>query len=67
MTRKIVKLWYDPESDYLEVTFGQKAGHFRETDNDQVIEKVDQKGNVIVFSVPKVSKLCKKPLEVAST
>lgn len=67
MAKKSIKLWYDPEGDYLEVLFESKAGFFRETENEQVMEKVDQKGNVIGFSVLKVSKLRKKPLEVALT
>ena len=67
MAKKIVKLWYDPEGDYLEVIFEQKEGYFRETENDQVMEKVDQAGNVLGFSVLRVSKLSKKPLEVALT
>jgi uncharacterized protein YuzE len=67
MAKKVVKLWYDPEGDYLEVIFEQKKGYFRETENDQVMEKVDQKGNILGFSVLKVSKLRKKPLEVALT
>ncbi|MBI3393787.1 MAG: DUF2283 domain-containing protein [Nitrospirae bacterium] len=64
MARKIVKLWYDPEGDYLEVTFEQREGYFRETENDQVMEKVDREGNILGFSVLKVSKLQKAPLEV---
>ena len=64
MAGKVVKLWYDPEGDYLEVTFEQKEGYFRETESDQVMEKVDHEGNVLGFSVLKVSKLRKKPLEV---
>lgn len=67
MAKKIVKLWYDPEGDYLEVIFEQKEGYFRETENDQVMEKVDQAGNILGFSVLKVSKLSKTPLEVALT
>ncbi|MBI3994468.1 MAG: DUF2283 domain-containing protein [Nitrospirae bacterium] len=67
MAKKIVKLWYDPEGDYLEVIFDQKEGYFRETENDQVMEKVDQAGNVLGFSVLRVSKLSKKPLDVALT
>lgn len=65
MAKKIVTLWYDPEGDYLEVTFEKKAGFFRETANDQVMEKVDTKGNILGFSVTKISKLRKRPLEVA--
>ena len=65
MAKKIVKLWYDKEGDYLEVLFEKKAGYFRETKNDHVMEKVDGKGNVLGFSVLKVSQLKKKPLEIA--
>ena len=35
--------------------FEQKEGHFRETDNDAVMEKVDQDGHVIGFSIRNVS------------
>ena len=67
MAKKVVKLWYDPEGDYLEVIFEQKEGYFRETENDQVMEKVDLKGNIVGFSVLRISRLGKKPLEVALT
>jgi uncharacterized protein YuzE len=60
-----VKIWYDPEGDYLEVIFDQRPGYFHETENDQVMEKIDAEGNVLGFSVLKVSALRKKPLEVA--
>jgi uncharacterized protein YuzE len=65
MANKVVKMWFDPEADFLEVTFEQKPGYFRETENDQVMEKVDQEGNVIGFSVLRVSALKQAPLEVA--
>ncbi len=45
-----VKVWYDPEGDFLEVTFKRKEGYFRETSLDQVMEKVDMEGNVIGFN-----------------
>ena len=65
MAKRIVRLWYDPEGDYLEVIFDQKPGYFHETANDQVMEKIDEKGNILGFSVLRVSALRKKPLEVA--
>ncbi|HEV8262899.1 MAG TPA: DUF2283 domain-containing protein [Burkholderiales bacterium] len=65
MAEKRVKIWYDKEGDYLEVIFDQRAGYFRETTNDQVMEKVDSQGNVLGFSVLKVSSLQKSPFEVA--
>ncbi len=63
---KEIKIWYDKEGDYLEVIFEKKAGYFRETENDAVMEKVDTKGNVIGFSILKVSALkAEGPLSVS--
>ena len=64
MAGKTVKMWFDPEADFLEVTFVQKPGFFRPTENDQVMEKVDEAGNVLGFSVQRVSQLKKIPFEV---
>lgn len=62
---KEVKIWYDKEGDYLEVLFERKKGYFRETENDAVMEKVDEEGNIIGFSILKVSALKEKPLSIA--
>ncbi|MCK4244130.1 MAG: DUF2283 domain-containing protein [Candidatus Omnitrophica bacterium] len=65
---KGIKVWYDPEGDYLEVLFKRKVGYFRETENDAVMEKVDKQGGVIGFSILKVSALRgkkEKPLSVS--
>lgn len=60
---KELRVWYDEEGDYLEVLFEQKEGYFRETSNDAVMEKVDGIGNIIGFSILKVSALRgQKPL-----
>lgn len=62
---KEVKVWYDKESDYLEVLFERKTGYFRETDNDAVMKKVDKEGNILGFSIMKISDLKQqKPLSV---
>jgi uncharacterized protein YuzE len=65
MAERIVKMWFDPEADFLEVIFEQKPCYSRPTENDQVMERVDEEGNVIGFSVLRVSSLKKTPLEVA--
>ena len=65
MAERKVKIWYDPEGDYLEVIFDQRPGYFHETENDQVMEKVDAQVNVLGFSVLKLSSVKKTPLEVA--
>ena len=59
-----VKVWYDSKGDYLEVMFKQKEGYFRETSSDQVMEKIDMEGNVIGFSILKVSSLKEKILDI---
>jgi uncharacterized protein YuzE len=59
-----VKVWYDPEGDFLEVIFEQKEGYFKDTASDQLMEKVDMNGNVIGFSILKVSALKEKPLDI---
>jgi len=54
------------EGDYLEVILERKAGYFRETENDAVMEKVDEDGNIIGFSILKVSALRERePISVS--
>jgi len=65
MAERNLKIWFDAEGDYLEVVFDKKPGYFRETVNDQVMEKVDEQGNILGFSVLRVSALREKPLEMA--
>jgi len=65
MARDRVKVWYDAKGDYLEVLFDQRPGYFRETTYDQVMEKVDAEGNVLGFSVQKVSAIRIQPLDGA--
>ena len=59
-----MNVWFDPEGDFLEVIFEQKAGHFRETSDDQVMKKVDSGGRVIGFNVLRVSALKNRPIAV---
>jgi uncharacterized protein YuzE len=55
-----VKIWLDPEADFLEVLFSDAPGYMRETDNDAVMERVDNQGNILGFSVLNVSQLSKQ-------
>jgi uncharacterized protein YuzE len=58
-----VKIWFDPEADFLEVLFSDAPGYLRETDHDAILERVDDQGNILGFSVLSVSKLSQeKPL-----
>jgi uncharacterized protein YuzE len=55
-----VKIWFDPEADFLEVLFSDAPGYMRETDNDAIMERVDNQGNILGFSVLNVSQLSKQ-------
>ncbi|MBY0434773.1 MAG: DUF2283 domain-containing protein [Cyclobacteriaceae bacterium] len=63
---KEVIVWYDPEGDYMEVLFEKKAGTFKETKEDSIMEKVDDQGKTIGFSILNFSKVKKgRPLSVS--
>jgi hypothetical protein len=64
MEPREVKIWYDREADFLEVLFDNRAGFYRETSSDHVMEKVDDEGRVLGFSVQKVRALSNHPLSV---
>ena len=63
-----VRVWFDREGDFLEVTFAKRKGTFREIGPD-LYERVDAKGNVIGFAVFNFLKRDRKtvsvPLEVS--
>ena len=60
-----VKHWFDREGDYLEVRFSDAPGYMRETKSDAVMQRVDEQGRLIGFSIVGVSKFKKDhPLEV---
>jgi hypothetical protein len=39
-----VKVWFDPEGDFLEVRFSDAPGFMRETPYDALMERVDEQG-----------------------
>ena len=58
-----VKVWFDAEGDFLEVRFSDVPGYMKETANDAIMERVDEQGRVIGFSIMQVSHLARqKPL-----
>ena len=59
-----VKVWFDPEGDFLEVRFSNAPGVMRETAHDALMERVDEHGQVVGFSILGVSRFRKqRPLE----
>ncbi|MEO8458402.1 MAG: DUF2283 domain-containing protein [Chloroflexota bacterium] len=62
---KKVNIYYDPEGDFLEVTFERKPGYMEDTDDERVMVRVDEDGNSIGLSIINVSKLKGLPFEVS--
>ncbi len=59
-----VKVWFDAEAVFLEIRFSDAAGYAKETQHAAVIERVDNAGQVIGFSILGVSRFRRdKPLE----
>lgn len=52
-----VKIWFDKEGDFLEVLFSDRPGYMRETANDAVMERVDDSGHLLGFTVMNVTQL----------
>jgi hypothetical protein len=65
MDKQHVNIWYDGEGDFLEVTFSDAPGSMIETDNDAIMARVDDTGNILGFSIMAVSKLAhEKPISI---
>ena len=63
-----VYVWFDPEGDFLEVTFdSSKEGDMEQTADDRIAVNIDDDGNIIGFHILHVSSLMKErptPFEV---
>ena len=60
-----VKIWFDPEGDFLEVLFSDQPGYMRETTHDAVMERVAADGKVLGFSILNVGRLARQQPVVA--
>jgi hypothetical protein len=60
-----VRIWFDPEGDFLEVLFSDRPGYMRETTHDAVMERADADGKVLGFSILNVSRLARQQPVVA--
>ncbi len=58
-----IKVWFDEAGDYLEVTFAEAEGYFREVDED-IFERVDETGRVLGFAILNFKKKSLTPVEV---
>jgi len=55
-----VKVWFDAEGDFLEVLFSDAPGIMRQTGEDAVMERVDEKGKILGFTIQNVSQLARE-------
>ena len=59
-----VKVWFDADADFLEVRFSDAPGYMKETGHDAVMERLDEQGHVIGFSIQGVKRFTKdNPLQ----
>ena len=64
MTNKKVLVSYDHEGDMLEVLWALKSGYFSPTDDERILKRLDDDGEVIGFLIHDMSTL-KQPAPIA--
>ena len=57
MKKRNVSVWYDDEGDMLEVLWAFKEGYFTPTDDERILKRLDDDGEVIGFLIHDVSTL----------
>ncbi|MCY3656526.1 MAG: hypothetical protein OXG95_07935 [Chloroflexi bacterium] len=69
MTTRKVSVWYDGESDMLEVLWAFRDGYFTPTDDDRILKRLDDDGEVLGFLIHELSTLerAEPPLEFELT
>ena len=63
MTNRKVSVWYDDEGDMLEVLWAFREGYFTPTDDERILKRLDDDGQVIGFMIHDMSTL-KQPSPV---
>lgn len=57
MTKMNVSVWYDGEGDILEVLWAFREGYFTPTDDERILKRLDDDGEVIGFLIHDMSTL----------
>ncbi len=57
MTKRQVSVWHDEEGDMLEVLWAFREGYFIPTDDERVLKRLDDDGEVIGFLIHEMSTL----------
>ena len=63
MNSRKVSVWYDHEGDMLEVLWAFREGYFTPTEDERILKRLDDDGEVIGFLVHEMSTL-KQPVPV---
>jgi uncharacterized protein YuzE len=58
-----MKVWYDREGDFLEITLQEGKGYMHDL-GDDIFERLDDQGKVIGFAIFNFSKRDQKAVEV---
>ncbi|MGE0823146.1 MAG: DUF2283 domain-containing protein [Candidatus Binatia bacterium] len=58
-----VRVWYDKEGDFLEVTFREAKGYLRDL-GDDMFERVDEHGQILGFAIFNFSRRDQQAVEV---
>jgi hypothetical protein len=51
----MIRIWYDREGDFLEITFRDAKGYLQEITED-VYERVDEAGNLLSYALLNVTR-----------
>ena len=57
MASRRVSVWYDDEGDMLEVLWAFREGYFTPTEDERILKRLDDKGEVIGFLIHDMSAL----------
>ena len=63
MASRRVSVWYDNEGDMLEVLWAFREGYFTPTDDERILKRLDDDGEVIGFLIHEMSTL-KQPAPI---
>jgi uncharacterized protein YuzE len=63
MDMEKMRVWYDKEGDFLEVTFREGKAHMRDL-GDDIFERIYEQGKVIGIAIFNFSKRDQKTVEV---
>ena len=58
-----MRVWYDKEGDFLEITFREAKGYLRDM-GDDIFERVDEQGKVSGFAILNFSKRDQSTVEI---